>query len=78
MTAVCFPGASGSSGGSSSAGMTGGSSNIPTPPTPAKTPTFSDVPSNHWAYSYVTKLATNGTIGGYDDGSYPRIRYFSE
>ena len=67
---VVVPGASSSSGGGTSAGMTGGSSNIPTPPTPAKTPTFSDVPSNHWAYSYVTKLATNGTIGGYDDGSF--------
>ncbi len=60
----------GVTGGSPSAGMTGGGSNVPTAPTTPTVPTFKDVPSSHWAYSYVTKLATNGTVGGYDDGTF--------
>lgn len=29
---------------------------------------FPDLPNNHWAYSYITKLAGLGTIKGYEDG----------
>ena len=31
---------------------------------------FSDVPSGHWAYQSVAKLATAGVIEGYGDGTY--------
>ena len=31
---------------------------------------FSDVPTNHWAYDSVTKLAKAGIVEGYEDGSY--------
>ena len=31
---------------------------------------FSDVPAGHWAYSSVTKLAAEGVIEGYGDGTY--------
>lgn len=31
---------------------------------------FSDVPSGHWAYDSVTKLAAEGIIEGYGDGTY--------
>ncbi len=31
---------------------------------------FSDVPQGHWAYSSVTKLAAEGIIEGYGDGTY--------
>lgn len=41
-----------------------------TPPTPSTAPSFSDVPSSHWAYPYVTELAKKNIIGGYDDGTF--------
>ena len=50
--------------------MSGGAPSAPSAPTQPTVPSFRDVPSSHWAYSYVTKLATNGTIGGYDDGTF--------
>ncbi len=31
---------------------------------------FPDVNSNHWAYSAVTRLVNEGTIGGYPDGTF--------
>lgn len=34
------------------------------------TPTFSDVPSDHWAYGYVEAAASRGVIGGYTDGTF--------
>ncbi len=40
-----------------------------TDPTPTA-PSFKDVPSSHWAYEYISKLAANGTISGYDDGTF--------
>ncbi len=35
-----------------------------------KTKLFPDVPANHWAYEYIAKLAGNGYIEGYPDGSF--------
>lgn len=34
------------------------------------TNSFSDVPSNHWAYEYVTVLSNAGVISGYPDGTF--------
>ena len=31
---------------------------------------FSDVPSGHWAYGAVAKLAAEGVIDGYPDGTF--------
>lgn len=31
---------------------------------------FSDLPSSHWGYSYVQKLVGDGTINGYQDGTF--------
>lgn len=31
---------------------------------------FPDVPANHWAYEYVTKLHQLGIIEGYPDGNF--------
>jgi len=33
-------------------------------------PTFSDVPSSHWAYSYIEAIAKAGLTSGYPDGTY--------
>ena len=35
-----------------------------------KTKLFPDVPTNHWAYEYIAKLAGNGYIEGYPDGNF--------
>ena len=35
-----------------------------------KTKLFPDVPVNHWAYEYISKLAGNGYIEGYPDGNF--------
>ena len=32
--------------------------------------TFSDLPSSHWAFSYVNQLVNDGTINGYTDGTF--------
>ena len=37
---------------------------------PGKTALFPDIPENHWAYEYVAKLAGNGILEGYPDGSF--------
>ena len=34
------------------------------------TGTFSDIPSDHWAYEYINTLAAEGITTGYSDGSY--------
>ena len=31
---------------------------------------FPDIPENHWAYDYVTKLAKAGIVEGYEDGEF--------
>ena len=33
-------------------------------------PTFTDVPSNHWSYSYVEKAAENGWVSGIGNGKF--------
>jgi hypothetical protein len=38
--------------------------------TPPATPTFSDVPTDHWAYMYVEYIAGQGVASGYWDGTY--------
>ncbi len=48
---------------------------VPAPevPAPEETPTapsFSDVPSSHWASSFVEKASEMGLITGYDDGTF--------
>ena len=61
-------GTSGSSGGGAS--LSTPPVSAPTTPEAAKTPSFKDVPSNHWAYSSVTTLAQKGIINGYDDDTF--------
>ena len=39
------------------------------PPTPLQQ-TFSDVPADHWAYSFIEAVADAGLIAGYPDGTY--------
>ena len=34
------------------------------------TGSFSDVPADHWAASYIAAMKANGIIGGYEDGSF--------
>ncbi len=34
------------------------------------TASFTDVPSSHWAYSYIVSAATKGWITGYEDGTF--------
>lgn len=36
----------------------------------SKTKLFPDIPANHWAYEYIAKLAGNGYVEGYPDGSF--------
>ena len=38
---------------------------------------FPDVPKNHWAYEYVTKLAKAGLVEGYEDGEFKGNRMMS-
>lgn len=33
-------------------------------------PTFTDVPTNHWAYQYIETVAAHGAVTGYSDGSF--------
>ena len=39
-------------------------------PARAAGPTFSDVPANHWAYSYVERAADNGWVNGIGNGKF--------
>jgi archaellum component FlaF (FlaF/FlaG flagellin family) len=50
-----------------SRGLAGGDSNIPNGPA---TPSFSDVPSNHWAYKHIEYAVSQNVVKGYDDGTY--------
>lgn len=36
----------------------------------ADSPSFADVPTNHWAYTFVDNAAKQGLIAGYDDGTF--------
>ena len=47
--------------------LTGGDAFVPIGPVAA---TFSDVPTDHWAFRYVEYAASSGVVGGYDDGTY--------
>ncbi len=38
--------------------------------TPPSTPTFPDVPTDHWAYKYIEYAHEAGVVAGYDDGTY--------
>ena len=38
---------------------------------------FPDIPENHWAYEYVTKLAKAGIVEGYEDGEFKGNRMMS-
>lgn len=38
--------------------------------TPPETPSFSDLPTDHWAYKYVEYCADQGVVSGYPDGLY--------
>lgn len=31
---------------------------------------FSDVPTNHWAYAYISEMSTRGVLNGYSDGTF--------
>ncbi len=37
---------------------------------PSTVSSFKDVSSSHWAYPYITELASKNIIGGYDDGTF--------
>ncbi len=39
--------------------------------TPPETPTFPDVPADHWAYKYVEYCHAQGIVQGYGDGYHP-------
>ncbi len=47
--------------------LLGGDENVPPGPSTA---TFSDVPTDYWAFKYVECAADNNIVGGYDDGTY--------
>ena len=47
--------------------LAGGDEHVPTGP---ETATFSDVGADHWAYKYIEYAASQGIVGGYDDGTY--------
>ena len=51
-------------------GIAGGDGNVPDGPV---TPSFSDVPTIHWAYKYVEYARSHGVVGGYSDGTYRPI-----
>lgn len=67
-------------GGSSSSGSTGsggkkGNGNIIAPSIPQKTKqeqksSFSDVPSDHWAFASIAVLSSKKIVNGYEDGSF--------
>ena len=43
---------------------------IPAFATNATNPTYSDVPSSHWAYSYVEAVTSKGLFGGIGGGKF--------
>jgi Tol biopolymer transport system component len=50
-----------------SRGLAGGDANVPEG---QAEPSFSDVPTTHWAYRHIEYCAQEGVVGGYDDGNY--------
>ncbi len=48
--------------------LAGGDENVPTGPATA---TFSDVPTDHWAYKYIEYCVVQGIVQGYWDGYHP-------
>jgi hypothetical protein len=47
--------------------LAGGDSNIPDGPA---TPSFSDVPTDHWAYKHIEYAVSQNVVKGYTDGTY--------
>jgi len=47
--------------------LAGGDANVPTGPA---TPTFTDVPTDFWAYRYIEYAHAQNVVGGYWDGTY--------
>ena len=47
--------------------MAGGPENVPEGP---DTPSFTDVPIDHWTYKYVEYAVANNIVAGYHDGTY--------
>ena len=47
--------------------LAGGDAHVPTGPPVA---TFSDVPTDHWAFKYVEYTVDSGVVAGYGDGTY--------
>ena len=47
--------------------LAGGDGSIPDPP---DTPSFSDVPTNHWAYKHIEYAVSQNVVKGYTDGTY--------
>jgi hypothetical protein len=47
--------------------IAGGDSSVPDGPA---TPSFSDVPSTHWAYRHIEYAVSQNVVKGYDDGTY--------
>jgi len=39
-------------------------------PDPGPPPTFSDIPSTHWAYKHIEYAVSQDVVNGYDDGTY--------
>jgi hypothetical protein len=48
--------------------LAGGDASVPAGPA---TPSFADVPTEHWAYRYIEYAHTRGVVGGYWDGYHP-------
>ncbi len=47
--------------------LAGGEGAVPVGP---PLPTFSDIPTDHWAYKHVEYAVDQGVVGGYEDGTY--------
>ena len=47
--------------------LVGGDAGVPTGPATA---TFTDVPTDHWAFKYVEYAVEAGVVGGYGNGTY--------
>ena len=47
--------------------LAGGEEAVPEGP---PTPTFSDIPTDHWAYRHVEYAVSQSVVGGYEDGTY--------
>jgi hypothetical protein len=47
--------------------LCGGDANVPLGP---RSPSFPDVPADHWAYNYIEYAKAQGIVGGYPTGEY--------